>query len=214
MCVQSNRYRPSPRRWRSTTQLPRARQGLLRRRRPRVPDHDEHLPRHRSSYASTSQTDSSLSARFAAGSDLQHLAASEEWDRSAALAQRAIDAGARTDAVSRAMRRDSTKTTEAYCARLRVDHAFGEIERAFARPVFESVQVVRCAQDPGSASVLWVERILPSELGPWGRHRSMPRLIPGSGPALRVASPKLVRPQGRAPSCCAKHVDRHLHISC
>lgn len=52
----------------------------------------------------------------------------------ATFAQRAIDAGARTDAVSRAMRHASTKTTEAYYARIRADHAFAEIERAFARP--------------------------------------------------------------------------------
>jgi hypothetical protein len=41
--------------------------------------------------------------------------------------------GARIEAVSRAMRHGSTKTTEAYYARIRADHAFAEIERAVAR---------------------------------------------------------------------------------
>jgi len=52
----------------------------------------------------------------------------------ATFAQRAIDAGARIEAVSRAMRHGSTKTTERYYARIRADDAFAEIERALARP--------------------------------------------------------------------------------
>jgi len=52
----------------------------------------------------------------------------------ATFAQRAIDGGARVEAVSRAMRHGSTKTTERYYARIRADNAFAEIERALARP--------------------------------------------------------------------------------
>ena len=52
----------------------------------------------------------------------------------AAFAQRAIDGGVRVEAVSRAMRHGSTKTTEAYYARIRADDVFAEVERALARP--------------------------------------------------------------------------------
>jgi len=52
----------------------------------------------------------------------------------ATFGQNAIDAGARIEAVSRAMRHKSTKTTEAFYARIRADRAFREIEEAFNRP--------------------------------------------------------------------------------
>lgn len=51
------------------------------------------------------------------------------------FAQRAKDAGVQIEAVSRALRHSSTRTTEAYYARLRADDAFRELERAFERPV-------------------------------------------------------------------------------
>ena len=53
----------------------------------------------------------------------------------ATFAQNAKDNGASIEAVSRAMRHRTTKTTEAYYARIRADSAFAEIERAFERPV-------------------------------------------------------------------------------
>ena len=52
----------------------------------------------------------------------------------ATFAQAARDGGATIEAISRAMRHRSTKTTEAFYARIRADDAFREIERAFARP--------------------------------------------------------------------------------
>ena len=52
----------------------------------------------------------------------------------ATFGQRSIDGGARIEAVSRAMRHASTRTTEAYYARIRADDAFHEIEKAFTRP--------------------------------------------------------------------------------
>jgi integrase len=52
----------------------------------------------------------------------------------ATFGQNAIDAGARIEAVSRAMRHKSTKTTEAFYARIRADRAFQEIEAAFNKP--------------------------------------------------------------------------------
>lgn len=51
------------------------------------------------------------------------------------FAQTAKDAGVPIEAVSRALRHGSTRTTEAYYARMRGEDAFREIERAFARPV-------------------------------------------------------------------------------
>ena len=53
----------------------------------------------------------------------------------ATFAQSAKDGGATIEAVSRAMRHRSTKTTEAFYARIRADDAFREIERAFEKPV-------------------------------------------------------------------------------
>ncbi len=50
------------------------------------------------------------------------------------FAQNAKDQGASIEAVSRALRHTSTRTTEAYYARIRADDAFHEIERAFGRP--------------------------------------------------------------------------------
>jgi integrase len=55
----------------------------------------------------------------------------------ATFAQSAIDKGAPIEAVSRAMRHGSTRTTEAYYARIRASSAFAEIERAFAQPSIE-----------------------------------------------------------------------------
>ncbi len=52
----------------------------------------------------------------------------------ATFAQLGVDGGARIEAVSRAMRHRTTKTTEAYYARIRSDDAFHEIEKAFERP--------------------------------------------------------------------------------
>ncbi len=52
----------------------------------------------------------------------------------ATFAQLGIDGGARTEAVSRALRHHSTRTTETYYARIRADDAIHEIERALARP--------------------------------------------------------------------------------
>lgn len=92
-----------------------------------------------------------LARRVRGGERLQNLVASEEWGRSAALARRAIDlgllktfratfaqaakdAGAPIQAVSRALRHRTTKTTEAFYARIRADDAFREIDRAFERP--------------------------------------------------------------------------------
>jgi len=51
------------------------------------------------------------------------------------FAQTAKDAGVSIEAVSRALRHGSTRTTEAYYARIRGDDAFREIERAFEHPV-------------------------------------------------------------------------------
>src|SRR5437867_4869587 len=53
----------------------------------------------------------------------------------ATFPQTAKDNGASIEAVSRAMRHRTTKTTEAYYARIRADRAFAEVERAFERPV-------------------------------------------------------------------------------
>lgn len=52
----------------------------------------------------------------------------------ATFAQAAKDAGAPIEAVSRALRHRTTKTTEAFYARIRADDAFREIDRAFERP--------------------------------------------------------------------------------
>ena len=52
----------------------------------------------------------------------------------ATFAQMAKDRGVPIEAVSRALRHRTTKTTEAYYARIRADDAFREFERAFARP--------------------------------------------------------------------------------
>ncbi len=52
----------------------------------------------------------------------------------ATFAQLGIDGGARTEAVSRALRHHSTRTTETYYARIRADDPFHEIERALSRP--------------------------------------------------------------------------------
>ncbi len=52
----------------------------------------------------------------------------------ATFVQIAIDRGARTEAVSRALRHHSTRTTEVYYARIRADDAFHEVERALTRP--------------------------------------------------------------------------------
>src|SRR2546425_4779369 len=57
----------------------------------------------------------------------------------ATFGQNAIDAGVRIEAVSRAMRHKSTKTTEAFYARIRADRAFQEIEAAFDKPTVELV---------------------------------------------------------------------------
>ena len=51
----------------------------------------------------------------------------------ATFGQSAIDAGVRIEAVSRALRHKSTRTTEAFYARIRTDRAFREIEDAFAQ---------------------------------------------------------------------------------
>ncbi len=51
------------------------------------------------------------------------------------FAQTAKDAGVPIEAVSRALRHSSTRTTEAYYARMRGEDAFREIARAFERPV-------------------------------------------------------------------------------
>jgi integrase/recombinase XerD len=51
------------------------------------------------------------------------------------FAQTAKDARVSIEAVSRALRHGSTRTTEAYYARIRGEDAFREIERAFERPV-------------------------------------------------------------------------------
>ena len=56
----------------------------------------------------------------------------------ATFAQVAVDRGAPIEAVSRALRHRTTKTTEAYYARIRADKAFAEIERAFERPVVKA----------------------------------------------------------------------------
>src|SRR5438046_8237209 len=50
------------------------------------------------------------------------------------FAQTAKDARVSIEAVSRALRHGSTRTTEAYYARIRGEDAFREIERAFERP--------------------------------------------------------------------------------
>ncbi len=52
----------------------------------------------------------------------------------ATFAQAAKDAGAPIEAVSRALRHRTTKTTEAFYARIRADDAFREIDWAFERP--------------------------------------------------------------------------------
>lgn len=57
----------------------------------------------------------------------------------ATFGQLAIDKGVRIEAVSRAMRHRSTRTTEAFYARIRADRAFQEIEEAFRRPAHARV---------------------------------------------------------------------------
>lgn len=52
----------------------------------------------------------------------------------ATFAQMAKDKGARIEAVSRALRHGSTKTTERFYARIRSEDAFRELERAFETP--------------------------------------------------------------------------------
>ena len=52
----------------------------------------------------------------------------------ATFAQLGLDGGACIESVSRTMRHGSTRTTEAYYARIRSDDAFHEIEKAFERP--------------------------------------------------------------------------------
>jgi integrase len=47
------------------------------------------------------------------------------------FAQKAKDSGAPIEAVSRAMRHASTRTTEQYYARIRADNAFSDLDRAF-----------------------------------------------------------------------------------
>lgn len=51
------------------------------------------------------------------------------------FAQDAKDRGVNIEAVSRAMRHKSTKTTEAYYARIRPEAAFRELREAFLNPV-------------------------------------------------------------------------------
>lgn len=51
------------------------------------------------------------------------------------FAQNAKDRGAAIEAVSKGLRHSSTRTTEAYYARIRADDAFRELERAFERPL-------------------------------------------------------------------------------
>lgn len=51
------------------------------------------------------------------------------------FAQLAKDRGASIEAVSKALRHKTTKTTEAYYARIRADDAFADLERAFERPI-------------------------------------------------------------------------------
>lgn len=53
----------------------------------------------------------------------------------ATFAQDAKDHGVSIEAVSRAMRHRTTKTTETYYARIRADNAFAELDRAFQEPV-------------------------------------------------------------------------------
>lgn len=52
----------------------------------------------------------------------------------ATFGQMAKDRGATIEAISRAMRHGSTRTTEKYYARVRADDAFRELERVFERP--------------------------------------------------------------------------------
>lgn len=49
----------------------------------------------------------------------------------ATFAQRAKNRGAGVEAVSRALRHSSTLTTERYCARVRTEDAFAELEQAY-----------------------------------------------------------------------------------
>jgi integrase len=53
----------------------------------------------------------------------------------ATFAQNAVDHGAPIEAVSRAMRHRTTRTTEQFYARIRAENAFAEINQAFERPV-------------------------------------------------------------------------------
>jgi len=52
----------------------------------------------------------------------------------ATFCQRAIDGGARIDAVSKAMRHGSTTVTETYYGRIRTEQTYAEIDRAFEQP--------------------------------------------------------------------------------
>ncbi len=49
----------------------------------------------------------------------------------ATFGQMCIDWGGRSDAVSRALRHKTTRTTELYYARIRPDHAFRLLEQAY-----------------------------------------------------------------------------------
>ena len=53
----------------------------------------------------------------------------------ATFGQMSVDRGVAIEKVSRAMRHKSTKTTEAFYARIRSENAFVDLERAFERPV-------------------------------------------------------------------------------
>lgn len=52
----------------------------------------------------------------------------------ATFAQAAKDRGVPIEAISRALRHKTTRTTEAFYARIRADDAFHELEVGFARP--------------------------------------------------------------------------------
>lgn len=72
----------------------------------------------------------------------------------ATLGQRAKDRGAGIEAISRAMRHGSTKTTDKYYTQVRADGAFHEVEKAFDAPRVQFKEAPQSARNPRTASCL------------------------------------------------------------
>jgi len=65
----------------------------------------------------------------------------------ATFAQMAVDRGEPTEKVSRALHRKTTRTTEAFYARIRGEDAFQDFERAFETPEMH-VSAGQCVPPP------------------------------------------------------------------